>query len=168
MGRLGQYRQRYDETKPDDRSKPVPDGRYQGFIKALYTTITKETDRDVFKYEVSILGPSSVGRILFVNYYFDNDDSMKMLKTAQAVVGMDKLEIEDLEDPNKLKPFLNVKLEFDVKNKGDFCNVYFRKRLDGVVSAKANGAGSNGNGSSGAGQPAAVGAATGPEEEIPF
>ncbi len=177
----------YGDQKVEDRNSPVPDGTYQVEVQKFEPGLTKAAGNRMFKWTLRILGPNHAKRMIFKNSIIDHQDSEKrgkllaMLKNDIAVSGVKIDKLSELGDAKVRERFLNLQLEVNVVQNGDFQNIYFRKRLEGVATGTRAGSadvGANGSkngghpvGAGSIGRPAVSGGSGGvgsPADEAPF
>jgi hypothetical protein len=112
----------------------VPDGNYQVFVDKVELRTSKSGDPMLF-WQLRIIGPSHANQCLFRYSMIVTKQNMSFLKGDLALCGLELVRLSDLETDSALAQLLDVKLEVNVKTKGDFQNIYFNKRIVSDVSS---------------------------------
>lgn len=119
-----------------------PDGTYLVFVEKVALKTAKESGNAYLSWQLRIVGGAYDGRCIFKKSMLQTPKNLDFLKGDLAIAGvvLDKLsQLQPAEDgtpSKKLVELLDVRLEVSKQTKGEFTNVYFRKRLDGKASAE--------------------------------
>jgi hypothetical protein len=108
-------------------SGDIPDGRFRAFVDKVEITRTKN-DKRRLSWVLRIIGPTHIGRCLFTGHMLETPDNLKWLKRDLKTLGISLGSWSEL--PQRLNEFLDMVIEVQVKNKGEHCNAYFRKRIE--------------------------------------
>lgn len=127
---LAQFEDRFESAAVEQRKyEEPPDGKYQVVVDRVELARSQTSGNLMLKWQLKILGPKCVGRYLFRNNMIATADNLKWLKTDLATCGMDvnTLKLSDL--PNRLGELLDLTLEVQKKNNGQYTNVYLQRRI---------------------------------------
>lgn len=122
---LSRYDDEYSGIKPEARG-PVPDGTYQVNIEKAELALS-QSKNPMLKWQLRIIAPEFIGRIIYKHNMLSTSDNLKWLKTDLLTCGLELQKLSDLQQ--NLGSLLNCKLEITKKTKGEFENVYFNRLL---------------------------------------
>lgn len=128
---LSQYDEQFAAAPDIDDSK-VPDGKYTATIDRVEFKKAKSSGRDMFHWELSILGPEHAGRKLFRNNMLDKPEWLKKdLRTCGVHINrLSELKLSDL---------LDLVVEVTVSTRGENSNVYLNRLVSPGNNATAAG-----------------------------
>jgi hypothetical protein len=122
---LSRYDEEYSGIKPEARG-PVPDGTYQVNVEKAELAMSQSRN-PMLKWQLRIIAPEFIGRIIYKHNMLSTSDNLKWLKTDLLTCGLELQLLSDLQQ--NLGRLLNCKLEITKKTKGEFENVYFNRLL---------------------------------------
>ena len=112
-----------EENKFDD----VPDGKYQVSIEKVEITRSQASGNPMLKWQLRVLGPNHVGRMIFRNSVMASAENIKFLKNDLHTCGLVLEKFSDL--GSRLGDLLDIKHEVTKKTRGEFSNVYINRRI---------------------------------------
>ena len=115
-----------------DASERVPDGPYQTFIESAELRRSKKSGAPMIEYKLRISQGPHEGRLLWKNAMLE-ERSFAFVKADLRSCGLELEELSDL--PGRLSEILDLPVEVNVKTKGEYQNVSFRRQGgNGMVS----------------------------------
>lgn len=130
---LSQYDEEYAAAPVESPSESVPDGKYQAVVHKVELARSKQTDTPMLKWQLKVIAPHSVGRMIFRNNMLGSAENVKWLKQDLFTCGLELDKLSDL--PGRLEELLDVALEVTVKTKGEYSNVFLNRRIDADTEA---------------------------------
>lgn len=125
---LSQYDEDYASAPVESRdSENVPDGKYQVTVHKVELARSKTSDTPMLKWQLKIIAPAHIGRMIFRNNMMGSAENIKWLKQDLYACGLALDKLSEL--PNHLYELLDVALEVTVKTKGEYTNVFLNKRI---------------------------------------
>ncbi len=122
---LSRFDDEYSGIKPEARG-PVPDGTYQVNVEKAELALS-QSKNPMLKWQLRIIAPEFIGRIIYKHNMLSTSDNLKWLKTDLLTCGLELQKLSDLQQ--NLGSLLNCKLEITKKTKGEFENIYFNRLL---------------------------------------
>ena len=120
----------YASAPNENEFEALPDGSYEAVVERVELKRSKTSGRKMMEWELRILGPKFVGRKVWKYTLLETPDNVVWAKKDFHRVGLDLPRLSDL--PSRLNELLDVRVEIDKKTRGDFEDIYFRKRLTGT------------------------------------
>jgi hypothetical protein len=127
---LSQFDETFASAPAEDED--VPDGKYQANVEKVEITKSQTSGNPMVKWTLRILGPEHEGRCLWRHNVLLTDENVAWLKKDLKKCGLEIAKISDL--PANLERLLDVKLLVTKKTAGEYSNIYFNRRLEGVES----------------------------------
>lgn len=106
----------------------IPDGKYDVIVEKVELK-SSQKGNDMLSWQLKILAPKMVGRVLFKINMLISEANIKWLKTDLSVCGLNLGKLSDLQ--SRLEDLLDVKLRITKKTVGDFENIYFNELISG-------------------------------------
>jgi hypothetical protein len=122
---LSGWDEEFSGIKPEARG-PVPDGTYQVNIERVELT-RSQNKNPMLKWELRIIAPEFIGRIIHKHNMLSTSENLKWLKTDLVTCGLELQKLSELQE--NLFHLLNCKLEITKKSKGEYENIYFNRLL---------------------------------------
>ena len=148
MGILSGYNSQFKATDTSNEGfDELPVGVYVGKISGV--KLKPETKKGpMFSFDVRVEEPAALAkRAHFINFFFDTEGAIKMLKLALKILHFPDVLPEDLETQEVQSAFLGVRIKFEISEKEYMGKMYKRtfikSRLDAPASTdvlKATGA----------------------------
>lgn len=124
---LSQFEEEFVEAPAEREMDNVPDGKYQVCVDKIELANSHKSGTPMLKWQLKIIAPNNIGRMIFRNNILKNGDNIKWLKQDLFTCGLELTKLSDL--PNRLQELLDVTLEVTVKTKGEYSNTYINRRL---------------------------------------
>jgi hypothetical protein len=122
----------------EDEYDALPDGNYQAVVDRVALKRSKTSGRKMLEWELRILGAEHAGRKLWKYTLLETPDNVAWAKKDFRRVGFDLEKLSHL--PSRLDELLDITIEITKKTRGEYEDVYFRKRLSstgGQTNAQA-------------------------------
>lgn len=125
-------------TEPPPMGDNVPDGTYQVVIEGAEVR-TSEAGNRMLSWDLRVLAGEHKGRHVFKRNMMQTPENLSYLKADLGLAGLVIAKLSDLtaKRPDGSAACDGLKktcLEVKVKQKGDFLNVYFQKRMGGEAA----------------------------------
>ncbi len=135
---LSRFDEPFSRAQVEDRFEDgsVPDGVYQVKIDRIYINVSKKTGMPILKWGLKIIGPTHKGTMIWKTSMVTNDDSLKWIKKDLYNSGLKIEKFSDL--PESIGQLLDAKLEVVKSTKGQYENIYIKKRLSEDDAIRAN------------------------------
>lgn len=115
-----------EQSKSKGNFETVPDGKYVVKIDRLEQK-TSKAGNIYFSWGLAITEGSRIGEWIWKNSMITDQRSVGFFKDDLVLLGHVPGKLSDI----NLEAYLDLRLEVNVKTKGDFTNVYFNKLIDG-------------------------------------
>ena len=125
---LSQFDEDFASAPVENPGESVPDGKYQVVVHKVELARSKQSDTPMLKWQLKIIAPHSVGRMIFRNNMLGSAENVKWLKQDLYACGLGLEKLSDL--PGRLTDLLDVALQVTVKSKGEYSNVFINNRID--------------------------------------
>lgn len=122
---LSMWDDEYSGIKPEARG-PVPDGTYQVNVERVELA-RSQAGNPMLKWELRIIAPEFIGRILHKHNMLSTTENLKWLKTDLITCGIELPKLSELQA--NLIRLINLRLEVTKKSKGEYENIYFNRAL---------------------------------------
>jgi hypothetical protein len=132
---LSRFDDDYAAAPVERENDPIPDGKYQVSIHKVELARSRQTDQPMLKWQLKIIAPKYVGRLIFRNNMLASAENIKWLKQDLFTCGLELAKLSEL--PDRLTDLLDVGLEVTVKTKGEYSNVFLNRRLDMATASAA-------------------------------
>jgi hypothetical protein len=119
----------YVDAPDEDGFDAIPDGTYQAVIDRVELKRSKTSGRKMLEWELKILGPSHAGRKVWKYTLLETPENVAWAKKDFRRVGLHLEKLSDL--PSRLEELLDLRVEITKKTRGEYEDIYFRKRLSG-------------------------------------
>jgi hypothetical protein len=113
----------------------VPDGKYQVRVHRVELGTSQAGD-PMLKWDLVVMSGQHAGRHIFKNAVITHK-SLPFVKGDLHTLGVQLPRFSEL--PNHLDALLDQTLEITKRTKGDYSNVYFNRRLEGLSAAGFDG-----------------------------
>jgi hypothetical protein len=125
---LSQFDDDYAAAPVERENEPVPDGKYQVIVHKVELARSKQSDQPMLKWQLKVIAPNYVGRLVFRNNMLASAENIRWLKQDLFTCGLELAKLSEL--PANLTKLLDVGLEITVKTKDEFSNVYLNRRIN--------------------------------------
>lgn len=115
------------EAPLEDRDDEIPDGRYQAVVERAELTHARSSGNPMLKWQLRILGPSSVGRVLWRHNVIATRENLRWLKKDLHTCGLHLERLSELQA--NLNRLLGVVVEVVVRTAGENRNTYLNRRI---------------------------------------
>jgi hypothetical protein len=126
---LSVFDEEYDEAEVPTYEE-VPDGKYQVRVQRAALGTSQAGDA-MLKWDLVVLSGQHAGRHVFKNAVITHK-SLPFVKGDLHTLGVQLSRFSDL--PNHLEALLDQTLEITKRTRGEYTNVYFNRRLEGLSS----------------------------------
>jgi hypothetical protein len=126
---LSIFDEEYDEAEVPSYEE-VPDGKYQVRVHRVELGTSQAGDA-MLKWDLVVLSGQHAGRHVFKNAVITHK-SLPFVKGDLHTLGVQLSRFSDL--PNHLEALLDQTLEITKRTRGEYTNVYFNRRLEGLSS----------------------------------
>jgi hypothetical protein len=126
---LSVFDEEYDEAEVPTYEE-VPDGKYQVRVQRAALGTSQAGDA-MLKWDLVVLSGQDAGRHVFKNAVITHK-SLPFVKGDLHTLGVQLSRFSDL--PNHLEALLDQTLEITKRTRGEYTNVYFNRRLEGLSS----------------------------------
>jgi hypothetical protein len=126
---LSVFDDEYDEAEVPTYEE-VPDGKYQVRVQRAALGTSQAGDA-MLKWDLVVLSGQHAGRHVFKNAVITHK-SLPFVKGDLHTLGVQLGKFSDL--PNHLEALLDQTLEITKRTRGEYTNVYFNRRLEGLSS----------------------------------
>lgn len=112
----------------------APDGKYQVFVYKVELK-TAQSGNKYINWRLRIMNGKFAGKYIFAKHMLANKKNFDFLKKDMTTCGKGDIKISEMGfDPatSRLAELLDITLEVQKKTNGDFLNVYFQRKLEGV------------------------------------
>lgn len=116
----------YGKSAPPERPDDLPDGNYQVVIEDMEVRASEAGNR-YLSWDLRVLAGECKGRHAFKRNMLQTAENLNFLKGDLAVAGLTLAKLSEL--PVRCKALIKTCLEIRVKAKGEFSNIYIKKRM---------------------------------------
>jgi len=131
---LRAFDEEYDDAEVPSYEE-VPDGKYQVRVHRVELGTSQAGD-PMLKWDLVVLSGQHAGRHVFKSAVITHK-SLPFVKGDLHTLGVQLPRFSDL--PNHLDQLLDQTLEITKRTRGEYTNVYFNRRLEGLPSAGVDG-----------------------------
>ena len=116
----------WGNAAPPERPDDLPDGTYQVVIEDMEVRESEAGNRYLL-WDLRVLAGECKNRHVFKRNMLQTPENLNFLKGDLAVAGLALAKLSEL--PVKCKQLVKTCLEIRVKAKGEFSNIYIKKRM---------------------------------------
>ncbi|MCC5829275.1 MAG: DUF669 domain-containing protein [Phycisphaeraceae bacterium] len=131
---LSAFDDEYEDAQVPSRDE-VPDGKYQVRVHRVELSTSQAGD-PMLKWDLVVISGQHAGRHIFKNAVITHK-SLPFVKGDLHTLGVQLPRFSEL--PNHLDALLDQTLEVTKRTKGEYTNVYFNRRLEGLGAAGYDG-----------------------------
>jgi hypothetical protein len=110
--------------------EPLPDGNYQVVVDKAELKRSKDKGNPMLEWTLRVVAPHHIGRLMWKRNMIVTSDNVAWLKADLMTCGLALEKLSDLSQ--RLKELLSIGLTVAVRTKGEFTNVYFNDKIDGL------------------------------------
>lgn len=131
---LATFDQQWQEIEVDPSGNVrLPDGNYQVSLDSTLIEKSKDGSKVLWKITFKVLtGSQNAGKLIFYTSVLNDAERLQYIKQDCYRLGFPIAKLSDL--PKQFERMLDIKVEVQLKTKGEYQNCYIQKRLGDVES----------------------------------